>query len=118
MGSPANTTREMYGQIPLSHVLAVVLNSGMILDLTDTSILPLLEKHLEWRVLDLTGKVVDAGELVGDSTGHSKGLEITIAERDVTPLAADDKERNHFPALGDWKVLKNITPGCKDKGNV
>ncbi|EER44664.1 polyphenoloxidase [Histoplasma capsulatum var. duboisii H88] len=118
MGSPANTTREMYGQIPLSHVLAVVLNSGMILDLTDTSILPLLEKHLEWRVLDLTGKVVDAGELVGDSTGHSKGLEITIAERDVTPLAADDKERNHFPTLGDWKVLKNITPGCKDKGNV
>ncbi|OAX83288.1 hypothetical protein ACJ72_02361 [Emergomyces africanus] len=124
MGSPKNTTRDMFGQIPLSHVLAVVWNSQMILDLKDTTVLPLLEKHLEWRVQDLTGKVVDAGELIGSSTGHSRGLEITIAERDVEPLAADDKERDHFPILGDWNVFQDITQkekkkkGCKVKYKV
>ncbi|OAT05486.1 polyphenol oxidase, variant [Blastomyces gilchristii SLH14081] len=115
MGSPANRTRDMYGQIPLSHVLAVVWDSKMILDLEDATILPLLEKHLEWRVQDLTGKVVDAGELIGSSTGHSCGLEITIAERDVTPLTGDEKERDHFPILGEWKMFKDITQKEKKK---
>ncbi|PGH28693.1 hypothetical protein GX50_08562 [[Emmonsia] crescens] len=114
-GSPANTTRNMYGQIPLSHVLAVVWNSKMILDLKDTTVLPLLENHLEWRVQDMTGKVVDAGELIGTSTGQSRGLEIMIAERDVEPLAADDKERDHFPILSDWTMFKDITQKEKKK---
>ncbi|OJD14819.1 hypothetical protein AJ78_04875 [Emergomyces pasteurianus Ep9510] len=122
MGSPQNTTRYMFGQIPLSHVLAVVWSNNMILDLKDTTILPLLEKHLEWRVQDLTGKVVDAGELIGSSTGQSRALEITIAERDVEPLAADDTKREHFPILGDWTVFKDITQkekkGCKAKYKV
>lgn len=87
----------------------------MILDLKDTTVLPLLENHLEWRVQDMTGKVVDAGELIGTSTGQSRGLEIMIAERDVEPLAADDKERDHFPILSDWTMFKDITQKEKKK---
>ncbi|PGH15646.1 hypothetical protein AJ79_02239 [Helicocarpus griseus UAMH5409] len=119
MGSPANQTREMYGQVPLSHMLAVVKNSRMIFDIEETSVVPLLEKHLEWRVLDLTGKVVDEGELEGDATGISRGLEITIAERDVDALDDDDDERDHFPTPHSWKVHKDITmkrkESCKSK---
>ncbi|KAK2758458.1 hypothetical protein FQN53_008206 [Emmonsiellopsis sp. PD_33] len=118
MGSPKNTTREMFGQIPLSHVLATVWHSGMIMDIDETAVVPLLQNHLEWRVVDMTGRVVDAGEMVGQEEGHSRGLEITIAERDVDPLDDLDDIRNTFPKLGEWKVYKDATKGkvggCQD----
>ncbi|EEH19206.1 hypothetical protein PABG_01525 [Paracoccidioides brasiliensis Pb03] len=111
--SPANMTRDMYGQIPLSHVLALLQSSELISDLDDDTILPLLEKHLQWRVQDLTGKVIDSGEFSRSSVGGSQELQITVAKRDVVPLADDGAERDHFPTLSDWKVFKDITHPAK-----
>ncbi|PGH18171.1 hypothetical protein AJ80_04558 [Polytolypa hystricis UAMH7299] len=103
----------VYGQIPLSYHFANILSANLIPDIGELNVLPMLQQNLEWRVQELGGDVVDAGELIGTSdTGY--GLEITLAERDVEPLADDDTVRDKFPTVGDWKVFGDITKGAKN----
>ncbi|KAK2748332.1 hypothetical protein FQN57_000990 [Myotisia sp. PD_48] len=95
------------GQIPLSHAIATMQSNRLIKEIDHSVIVPLLKKHLEWRIQDLSGKVIPTEDIV--KTNGGKGLEVAVVERDVTPIGEDDLDQ--FPTTGDWTVYAEVTKG-------
>ncbi|KAK2880013.1 hypothetical protein FQN49_000648 [Arthroderma sp. PD_2] len=95
------------GQIPLSHALAALLSTSTILGLDEDVVVPLLGKFLNWKIQDQSGNIIPTEDIVKSNGG--KGLEISVAKRDVQPLGKGDMD--NFPTYGEWKVYKKITKG-------
>lgn len=104
-GGPPRTE---FSQIPLSHALGSMLSSSLISGIGDDIVVPLLKSHLEWRIQDLSGEVIDTAEFI--KPDGSQGLEVWVSERDVEPLAGDD-DMEKFPTAGEWNVFGDATTG-------
>lgn len=87
-----------------------MLSSNLISDIGDEIIVPLLQSHLEWRIQDLNGEVMDTAEFI--KPDGSQGLEVWVSKREVEPLGGDDDmELEKFPSVGDWNVFGDATKG-------
>lgn len=69
-------------------------------DLTPDSVVPFLGKQLQWRMIDLTARLLAGQE-------QRAGLEITISSRSYTPPTAD----NIMGVYGPETVHPEITSG-------
>lgn len=89
----------MFGQIPLTHALAVLVSSGIILDLTPASVTPLLTSQLTWRIQLFDDTVVDAEAV--------SGLKIYVVGQEVQQSAS----ASEFPSYGPLVPYKGVTSG-------
>ena len=106
--SGASDTHILYSQIPLSHALATLRAQGLIDSLESETVVPILKKHLEWRVVTLEGEVIDTKEFVGKGNGR-EALEVRVSGRDVCALELDELSRVDFPGFGAWEVYEEVT---------
>ncbi|EEP82835.1 predicted protein [Uncinocarpus reesii 1704] len=95
-------------ELPLSHAIAKAQADGIIKDITQENVVPLLKTHLHWRVQDFNGKEIDVEKLVNSSAGDEPGLAVEVASRDVTPIVGDVPE---LPKIGDMEIFEEITKG-------
>ncbi|EAS28837.3 tyrosinase [Coccidioides immitis RS] len=107
MPNPTDTAHYVYGQMPLSHAIAEAHSHSLIKDIGAAGVVPLLKTHLQWRVQELSGRVIDVSKFSDSSVGGEPGLEVYIVERDVDPVG----ETTEFPRFSDWKVYKEVTEG-------
>lgn len=95
----------IYSQIPLSHALATLRAQGLIDSLEPETVVPVLKKHLEWRVVTLEGEVIDTKQFM--KRGHEGALEVRVSGRDVRVL--DGLDKVDFPGFGTWEVHEEVT---------
>ena len=97
----------LYSQIPLSHALATLRAQGLIDSLEPETVVPVLKKHLEWRVVTLEGEIIDTKRFM--ERVHGEALEVRVLGRDVSVL--DGLDRVDFPGFGTWEVHEEVTRG-------
>ena len=92
----------LQGEISLTHTLVAGVDRGIIPNLDPDTVIPLLQKGLQWRARTAGGCEIDIVRLTG--------LAISVGSRSVTPTAS----MNRFPMYGqvEWHPeVTQDTPG-------
>ncbi|KAK6383547.1 hypothetical protein LTS17_002839 [Exophiala oligosperma] len=86
-------------EVSLTHILAAGVMRGVLKDLSPESVIPLLQKALNWRARTATGDEVPLEAV--------SGLSISVYSRSVIPTDADDR----FPQYGAVQWQRSATNG-------
>ncbi|KKY16105.1 putative common central domain of tyrosinase family protein [Phaeomoniella chlamydospora] len=93
--SPMGNEVQKFGQIQLTASLASAVSNGVIADLSEASVIPLLKSSLQAHLRARNGESIE----------DLSSLVITISSRKVTPASSI----YDFPGYGDWVDYPEIT---------